>query len=672
MAVITKSPGVKEAQDLKKIKDWHSDGAQAKFMMYYLSKFNAARDQRAKNRVELDNNNYENDYELNKRAANSYLYPKNNDDEVRVVTTATEKKIEVVENELMAANFQGEIFAYDDNDRMMRQLGQDITDVVDRTNEMERDDKVWRAFIKEFTTQRCAFLEEVNFYDIILNCPYSQLGDDGKVDPIRGAPKKEVIHRPIKRLVSGLRIYLGDDSIPAYRFHEQPYIIRYTRMKFSTAKDQYQKWENWKFVKPGIPENISKPYGYRMNTLTSDEVEEIMYIDPHKNEFMIIINGVPMFNEAVPCPWKITADRKYMMEMMVLKGIGDDYAYGRPLTATSKMLQSLNDETIRLLIRKMRQAIEPPIGTKKKKIFSKDIWSPGAVTQGIGKGDFEILNPENKGVTGSEFNMMSLFNGAIEEAIGTPDSAQGLSQSGEQTATEIVNQQKRFAKMLGQALLTMEYAKQQMTYQRIYNLMDNFMGPVKRKVNPINNKVQDIFRRFTIDNASFENGRRGTKIVEFMDRDIEPVEKEAMFEFEQREESLGRPTRIRAINVKKMKEFPLFFKVVVNQRERDGSALEKAMYTDKIKQAVSISQLTGTPLNSDEIISDFELIWKTSNLFQRGAQPGGNNTESEEAQQLKQRISEAEGQSEIGDQLKESAGQEANKPSLNTIQSNVQ
>lgn len=671
----TSSPGLKDCQNLKNIEKWTQDGEQAELMAYYFKKLNDARSQRTKNRTELDDNNYENDYELNKRAANSYLYPKANDDEVRVVTTATEKKIEVVENELMAANFQSEVFAYDNFDMQMKTLGQDFTDITNRTNSMERDERLWRAFIKELLTQRAAYLEEVDNYDVIIDRPHRSLGMDGKVPVIEDSKidgKIRVVHRPIKRLVSGLQIYLGDDSIPAWDFQKQPFILKYTRRKWDTTKDIYQKWENWKFVQQGMPKKTDQPFGYRMNTLQADEVEEIVYMDPHKNEFMIILNGVMMFNKAVACPWTITTDRKYMMEMIILKSISNDYAYGRPLTSSSKMIQSLNDETIRLLIRKMRQAISPPVGTKSKKVFSKDIWAAGAITQGIKKDDISILNPENKGVTGSEFNMLDLFNKIITESIGTPNTAQGLEQKGDQTATEIINQQQRFAKNLGQALLSLMYAKEQMTYQRIYNLMDNFMKPIKRELDPFSDKVNNIFRKFTIENAQFENGRRGTKIVQLMDRDLKDEEKRSIFDFEQDREAKGELMRVRILNTKKISAFSIFFKVVVNQKERDGGALEKVMFKDKLEQGLLISKVTGRPINGDEVSQDFEHLWKTRNFFQKIPVAGGAN-QSPEAQRLRQGIEGLEGgQTKVGDQMEEFAASGVNKPSLNTIQSNVQ
>src|SRR3990167_3040920 len=52
-------------------------------------------------------------YYANEDARNSYLRPKRNDDEVRVVSAATEKRIESLYNEIISMNIRHEIHTYD-------------------------------------------------------------------------------------------------------------------------------------------------------------------------------------------------------------------------------------------------------------------------------------------------------------------------------------------------------------------------------------------------------------------------------------------------------------------------------------------------------------------------------------------------------------------------------
>jgi len=644
---------------------------QTKAMAFYTKRFNKARDDRNKARPEFDGLSYEYDYELNKRAAYSYLPPKKNDDEVRVVTGVTEKKVEVVWNELIATNFQPEILAYDKDDNEMVNLGVDVADIISRTNKIEKDDDFWEEWIRELLTQRAVFTEEIDVYDSILN--RGTLKMDEKGGKISSKIKTQTFHYTKKRIISGLQVYLGDITLPFYRFQEQPYIIKYYRKSYAEAKKKYGLWNNWNFVKAGNPKK-NQPFGYRMNDLDDDDVEEIHYIDPTNDEFMIEINGVLMFDEPAPLPYTVTPDRRYNMDMQAVKGIALDFAYGKSLVSSAKTLQGLNSEMIRLMIRKFRQVIEPPMVTKSKKIFSKDIWGAGAITQGVDAKEIELLNTGNQGLTSGEFNMYQLIENEAERFITGGVKPGAEKEGGTPTATEVLNDQKQFIKNLGLSLLALMRGKRNATYLRLYNVMDNFTKPKKNLFDELTNKFIPVFEKFTNLEGTFENGKKGKKIIQLMDRDITPEEKEGMFDFEQKEERVGRPTRIVVINVKRLIGVAMNWYVAVVQKERDGSPLNKVMFTDKIKQAAGISELTGRQLNADTLIEEYESTWQTKDMFKDEQRQGAETEEQGLAKEVEQGLAglEGGGQTQMGDQLKEGGvSGEQNRPSLNTVTDQV-
>jgi hypothetical protein len=668
----TQSPGVKAEErkiDYDTLTKEFKDTNQAQAYGFYLRKFENARRQRHQNREELDDLNLETDYILNKRAANSYLPPKKNDDEVRIVTGTTEKKIEVIYNELVGMNVQPEAQVFDKDDNELRGLGQDFMDIVTRTNQIERDDDFWGAFVFELITQRAAFIEETDEYVSYYNRGKSSIFDGS----IKKEKRKPVIfHRARKRLLTSLQVFLGDMNIPAYRFQEQPYILKYVRRTYDEAKTIYGKWANWSKIVKGNPGSNS-PYGYRMYKIEGEEVEEIHYLDPSNDEYQIMINGVLMFDEPAPLFYTVTEDRRYPMTMKVLKGMGSDFAYGKPLTASAKTLQGLNSETIRLLIRKFRQAIEPPMASKGRKIYSKDIWTAGAVTYGLSASDFEILNKNNQGITNSEFSLYDLVERKTEEFIGASNTAQGMKEGGTQTATEIINQQKQFIKQLGLSVLALMAAKRDATYLRIYNLLENFVNPIERQIDSTGKELVDIYDKFTIMDAQFENGKRGKKIVQFVDKPVTQDQMSEVYQYEQEQEAMGQPTRIRFINVKMLQEIPSFWYITCAPRERDGSALSKVMFSDKLKQAVDISTVTQRPLNADKIIDEYEFTWQIKDMFKKTApiDQSANPEAKAQGDNLLAQI-DALGGSEMGSEMMEGPnGGQTNKPSMNTMVGNA-
>lgn len=677
------SEGLRQEKEEQKNKEPYLPSQQSQETLnYYMRRLNSARDERNQAREEFDGLTYEQDYVANKRAANAYLRPKKNDDEVRIATGTTEKKIEVVYNELIGMNLQHEVRAFDKDDNEMMLLGSDMADIVTRTNEIERDEDFWKPFIKEMLTQRAAFFIEIDdcFFLDGKKPTNLYLMNEGKMHKHEEA-KKQPFHRAKKIFLSGLQVYLGDINIPFYRFQEQPYIVLYFRKTYDEGYAKYNGWKNWQYVKPGSPHLADEPYGYRMNKVTEDEIEEIYYIDPINNEYMIIVNGVMMFDEPVSCPWTITPDRRIPMVMAALKDMGTDFAYGKPLTASAKTLQGLADESIRLLVRKFRQAIEPPMATTKK-IYSRDIWLAGSITQGLKAEDFQILNPGNQGVTSSEFNFFDLIEKKTEEFIGASSSTQGLAEKGEQTATEIVNQQKQFIKQLGLSVLALMAAKRDACYNRIYNLIENFTKPIGKKIDPVTDKMVNIYKKFTLENGSFENGKRGKKIMSFTDRDLTRPEQEEVYRYERGEEIQGRPTRLRFINIDIFDVAQMWY-VAINQKERAGSALDKVMFTDKMNQAAVVAKIAGRQLNGDELINEFENTWQTKNLFQKAApqpmQPGQENQPNEKLNLMGDLLGkklnalkqvDESAQTETGDQMEEGAvAGQTNKPSLNTMTS---
>jgi len=625
---------------------------QAKRLKLNWEMIRKARDSRDQPRKEFDDMTYEQDYYHNKDAGNAYLPKKKNDDEVRVSTGTIEKKVEVLINEVMAMNLQPEGLVYDRDDNEIKNLGQDMVDIVRRTNEVEKDQDFWIEFLKELLTQRAVFVQEndtVQHYDSIK------------------------IKRPEKKLLSGLRVYLGDINIPARLFQTQPYIVIYTRRSYSEAETIYKKWARWKSVGSTSIQDSSNPLGYRMNNVDNDEVEELHIINPVTNEFDIILNGIPMMEEPTKVPWKITPDRRYNIEMTIIKPLDTDFAYGKQPVASAKFLHGLKEEMVKLLIRKMRQAIEPPIGTKKGKVYSKDIWAAGAVTQGVGKEDFSILTDHN-GVTQSDFNMYNLIETKTEEFIGSGSLQQGLSESGEQTATEVQQLQVNSVKNLFLIIAAFARAKRDLTYLRIYNLLENFVQPQRRVLDRATGALNDIYSKFTINNVIFNNGKKGKKIIQFVDKAITQEEKENMFAYEQKESALGRPLKIRAIDVKRLSAIPLFWNVVVTPQPINGSQLEKVLFKDKLTQAVGIQEASGgqKQVNWEKMSDDMEGIWNTKDLFKKEApQNQQQQAEPSESDGLLKDIENFE-RSSAGSEQTESLRRSNQKPSLNRMEDNIE
>ena len=626
-----------------------------------------AKEQRDQAYAYFDDLTYEDDYYANQKASNAYLRPKINDDEVRIVTGGTEKKLEVLSNEILSMNMEAEALAYDDADNELRNLGQDMMDVVKRTDDMEKDEDFWQAWLRELLTQRAVFFEEVDDYQIYNHRkPLPLSPEDPNYKAIKKS-KQRVIHKAKKRLLNGLCVYLGDMFVPARNFQtEQPYIVLYKQRSYSTTKQIYQNWARWEYVKPGKNLNENSPMYYRMNDVSDNTVEECHIVDPVNGEHYIILNGVPMLEESTPLWYEVLPDRRYPISMVTIKEMDTEFSYGKPPVSSAKTMQALNDETIRNLVLKFRQAIEPAmaVSSNNAKTVSRDIFRSGAITQGIKKDDIYPINPDNKGVTQSEFNFYNLIEEKTAEFIGTGQLQQGQAPSGEQTATEIQQLQTNAIKNLGHIVAAYMRARRDAPYLRIYNILENFVKPVSQHVSPTTDVVQAVYEKFTVSNALFSDGKRGKKVVQFTDRNMTPLEKDAVFEYELGEEQAGRPTRFRTINIKQLAKINVFWHIVVNQQRREGSALNKILFKDEMEQAISISQITNRQINGNKIIDEFEHRWQVNGFFQEESAEPQQQEPLEGAEDLSKQIRDTKARTMAGSQLTEGARGSMQKPSL--------
>lgn len=569
-------------------------------LQFYTDRLNSARDQRWQKRPEFDGMTYDEDYIQNRRTADSYLYPKKNDDDVRVNTGTAEKRVEYLINELMSMNFQAEVQAFDQEDMHLRELGQDMQDAVKRTNEIEREEDFWQSFYMELMVQRAVFAIE----------DYSE---PSWCSPVSTNKSKKVMI-PKKRLLDGRQVFLGDMTIPAYRFQEQPYVVLYDRMLYEEAEQIYGDNDAWEYVKPGAPLNDS--YGlwfkYRFGNVRRNEVEIITYICPHDNEYQVIINSVMMYPEGAELPWKHGG---YNMTMTTVKGMGELISYGRSPLCSSKFLQLFADETFVQLIRKMRQAVNPPLGVKESgRIWSKDVFSPGKVTQGLDPDSFGPL-VSHQGVTSSEFQMLELITQKIEEFIGSSDFQNGAG-SGEMTATQTLALQKQAIKMLGMPIVAAMRAHRDTAYLRVWSILEKMTTPIGKKFDEVADKVVNAYQSFTVDGATFDDGTSGRKIIKFMNRKLTDVERNLLYVHEKKMASRGTPERIKVLDVKKLMNYPFVWYIDVTPQERDSTSLKKVLFQDKLNQVATISQITGRPINAGKIIDEFENDWDAHDLFQ--------------------------------------------------------
>jgi len=564
-----------------------------------------ARNQREMPRDEFDGMTYEQTYLANKRAAMSFLTPKKNDDEVRVNTGTTEKRIELVINELLALNVGTTTKAFDVDDNLLEGISESLTDVVKRTKQIELAKDKNPYFYKELLTQPCVFVEE-----LFLS---KRVPDNSK----KGFRTRNMCER---RMLQGVQVYLGDINMPDVRFNDQPYIVKYCRMFKSEGEPLFKDMnpEKWAGIKAGPYQSPGSPSNelYRKNSLIGDEIEVFYYFSYPDNEVQIYVQGVPWLKVGERYTDVYGELGGYHITQVGLYPYSWDFAYAKPLTQSAKTLQALDNETIRNLIRKFRQAIEPPLGVPRGKVYSRDIWTPGAMTQGVKATDFERLI-DHQGVTQSEMAMFDLIEKKTNEFIGTSQ-AEPLQNKGQVTATELMLAQKNAIKMLGNSVLAVMRLEEKLDMLRIRNVLVNHTKPIGKAIDPVTNQVNDIYQQFSLDGEDVD-GLEGRKVVKMMDRSLTEDEQIETFAQEKRGREQGKPMKFSVINVPQLRDLDLYFYVTASAKERESDQVDRAQFSEMLNQAAGVSKMTGLTINKGKIAERFERTWKEKDMFEKDA-----------------------------------------------------
>lgn len=611
-------------------------------------------------RPELDGKTLEQAYVENERFSHSFNSPKQNKDEIKAVTGVAEKKTDVLYSEVLASNFQPSIRAYDKYNQEIQFLGNDLTAIVKMSNAIECDEDYDTLYAKELLSQMGVFSEEQDIYEELKQDKKLKLNVKGG-NVIHLNDGRKIVHYCKKRVLTALQVYLGDTSIPYLFFQDQPFIFTYFLYSYGEFMRRFGLYPNANCVSPGGYSSQLYPSNYKIHEDTNNMVEVATYYNPDLNNYAVRASGIYLQDDIKPLPYTVIPGRRYMIDMNANKLISAKYAYGRAPISSAKTLQAVNTEMLRLMIRKFRQSVEPPLLNYSNQIYGADVWLPSAITKVGADGDLKPLNAnQNQGITQGEYAMYNLVEEKIKEYIGSGD-AQEVSQGKNESATKTRQQQINFLRNMAMTFDAISRAKKQAARQRILNLLENHTDAIDKKTIKTSEgmKVKNIYERFSSSGMELPDGRKGTLVSVFTDRDPSEQELNDIEIEEDKLENKGNLTRYRFINKTKIWEFVTRFDIIVENKPREGSEMERMLFSEKLNQAALMTKVAGSEINKTEAEEEWELVWDSKNFFKKQPEQPMLPAPGEEGQGDR---------SQFLDQGLESVeSQIPNKPSINSL-----
>ena len=559
---------------------------EVKYRGYLIDRLEMSKASREKNYTEFDEMSYTDYFESNAKAGNSYIRPKNNAEDVRVVTGKTKEKVDAFVSALLNYNFEPNVRAYDAENREFAKVASAFEALIYKSRELELPDYETKKplYYREATVQGTAIIEDamIEITEIekeLIGTDWTGASQMKKTWKEKPNPKITKILN--SNLISGLNFFPG--NIHDFFMHSQPFVFTREIITYEQAGSMFSGWK--RFANVGALVNRLTSHiatgNVKYNDWSLEEHEEgfveyIKYFDKPNNEFQIILNGVMMLPVGFPLS-ALTGVCEYPIVKLDIQPIGRHFFYSRSLVADCKTDQSLLDEFYRMSIVKTRKSIKPPMANNTRKHLTDRIFESGRITDDIDPTKLSEIGT-NQGVTSSEFNMLQFIQDVIDKKSVSPV-FEGNSPSGAQTATEIVELKKQSIQKLGGVIWGVINFEESLAWLRLMLILEYWTKTEDTKVDESRGTLKAMYKRFEVED-DMGDGQSGTRMIEFTE-DMLPEEqlsaKARLYKKRQK-----RNVKITQLKPSELRNAKLNWQITITPTERDKDALDKAMFIDSI------------------------------------------------------------------------------------------
>lgn len=552
------------------------------------------RDERDRPHEELDGMTYIQYYESNRKKDLSYLPPKRNRQDVRITSGLTREKDTTLLSTALNMNFVPDVTAFDSDDLMVAELGDNMADHVKKSREIEDWESKRPIIYRELISQGDVFVQEV-YEENFKNVPLSKIDwnpsdPNSKIQDFDYKSRfKKVFAGCQAKMIQGPKVYLGSIRIENIKDQDEAMIVDI--LSRTEAYKMFATWERWENVPTSI--NTMSPMGgdaengqtYQTWNLTKidgeTQVGMVILFLKAQNRVQIYLNGVPMLPHNFPLS-AISPDGDIPMAQGKLEPISN-FAYSKSQPSKLKIDQEVLDETTKLMIDGMRQGRKPPKGSRKKKVYSKDIFVAGKITPDIREGDlFDILS--SPGLNAADFSFYKLIRENIE------DKSVNKAYEGDSSEVDTLGQAQQDKEQqmlkLGLALDGFTNLERRLTWLRIYNILANWTTKYDPDLGRTQEGIMGSYRNFSVK-TTLDNGQSGVKNFRYT-TDPFPSARDQQLEERDLTEKNGVETRIVYMNPELMRSIKYKWFIIINPTPQSNDKLSQILFIQNIRNAIEL------------------------------------------------------------------------------------
>lgn len=530
---------------------------------------------REQSHMELDDKTYSEYYLINRQQDMAYNPPRKNNSDSRIVSGITHEKDNTILSIIDDMNFQPKVMIFDKDDTELEDAGIVLTAKLKKSLIQDNFKVKQSQFSRVNIAQGNVFIEEKPYCEKYIT---DKITIGSKSSPFNMKWKtivKKEVQGCTSNLIPNTAVFMP--NLLERDLNKQDHVWVVMHMPTATVSQYYKDFPRWKNVPiyptKTVPPNTDGIWGdYYLQTPQKDYIEVAMYQSECRNEYQVLLNGVMMY--PVQSEGDITTGfpLEYFSpsgKYTIVKGDNEPipfFTYGKSVPSKTEVKEETQNELMRLMVFKMRQAARPPVGNNSDKVLQANIWDPGIVTPDINKEDLSVLTP-NAGITPADFSFYKLISESISDSSAS-DSLDGGDGQTDITATQYVDQKKQSLKKLGLSIDNTIAFLKEVYWMRLFNEAQYLTEKVKT-YNAETNSIVEAYNDFMIEDTASDGSTKKT-MVKFVDDNSDKSGLDGSQSILDQEEEMGGDTKIMYVR-------PQYLKDLVNN-------LRDKMYIDVVSE----------------------------------------------------------------------------------------
>ena len=386
---------------------------------------------------------------------------------------------------------------------------------------------------------------------------------------------------------------------------KQPFILTRTITTYNEAEGEFGHYPNFKYVHAGSYTLTAEATTFYRNTLATDlnqdQVEILRWYNRSKNRYIVLINGVLMYDGVIPFK-----DGKYPYAKAIHEPFGNDFFWGASLVNKIMGEQDLKNMVFNMMIDKTQGSLLPfGLTSDLDDLIEDEVLAPNKIRKvgDINKWKFETL----PGINSGEVQMLQIIDKELSDNTGGAIGAGSSSspRGGKLPVRQILLQQQESMQKLGFSTNYLEDYECERTKLRVAHILQFYSIPKLSRITGASAKEMSelVYRDITLNNTKLSDGRVGTKIIKLTDK-LDAAGRTKMADdlsvIEAMGDETGTPTEALAVDVSTFNDYNHDVQIIKNSSYERNQVLEQSSRMEFANWRLGLAQ--AAPVNAPEIV----------------------------------------------------------------------